>query len=44
MIVNSILLLVLTFWQPQEQYYTDKLTEISNVIVARKIRTNISQG
>ena len=39
MIVNSILLLELTFWQSQEKYYTDKLTKISYVNVARKIRT-----
>ena len=39
MIVNSILLLELLFWKPQEKYYTDKLTKISNVNTARKIRT-----
>ena len=41
LIANSILLLELTFWQPQEEYYTDKLTKISNVNVARKIRSNL---
>ena len=39
MIVNSISLYELIFLQPQEEYYTDKLTKISNVNVARKIRT-----